>query len=201
MEKYVYIKKNVNKDFIDFIEPLSDSEYNNIGETWEDYVNNLWVLLSDEQVEFLQQNPSASVEEVWKMEMYHPEPVIRSLEMAKDQKISEIDVYDNSDDVNLFYINNIPMWLFVEERQQIATQISANEAAGRENMTKWYNGTEFTFSLTSWKQMLVALEVYAGDAKNVTEYHKSTVNGLQTIEEVDNYNYKINYPEKLHFDI
>jgi hypothetical protein len=47
--------------------------------------------------------------------------------------------------------------------------------------------------------MLLALEIYAGDAKNITEYHKSMVKNLQSIEEVDNYNYKTNYPEKLHF--
>ena len=56
------------------------------------------------------------------------------------------------------------MWLTVSERQQIATQISANEAMGRETMTKWYNGIEFTYPLAQWKQMLVVLEVYAGDA-------------------------------------
>jgi hypothetical protein len=36
-------------------------------------------------------------------------------------------------------------------------------------MTRWYDGISFTFPITNWKQMLVALEVYAGDAKNTTE--------------------------------
>ena len=197
MEKYVYIKNNTLNKFIDFAEPLKQDEYNNIGQTWEDYLNNKWVLLSDEQVQFLKQYPSALVEEVWNLQV--PQEIVRTLEIAKLEKIDELEKYDSSINVNIFYINDVPMWLSVEERQQIATQINANEAIGRETMSRWYNGIEFTFPLTTWKQMLVALEVYAGDANNVTEAHKAVINALQSIEDVDNYNYKVNYPEKLHF--
>lgn len=197
MEKYVYIKKDIpQKQFIDFPEPLSPLEYNDLGQTWEDYLNNKWVLLSDEQVEFLKENQGATVQEVWNMEKT---PISRPLELAIAEKIYEIDKYDNSVNVNEFTINDYPMWLSVEERQQIATQINANEVIGRETMTRWYNGISFTFPINIWKQMLIALEIYAGDAKNVTEAHKATVKTLQTIKEVDNYNYKTGYPKKLHF--
>ena len=196
MEKYVYIKSSILNKFIDFTEPLKDNEYN-IGETWEDYINNKWILLSDEQVKFLEQNPSAFPDEVWNMQLYQkPE---RTLRQAKFEKIKELEEYDNSSNVNTFYINDVPMWLSVDERQQIATQISANEAVGRETMSRWYNGIEFIFPLNSWEQMLIALEVYAGDANNVTEAHKAAINALETINDVDNYNYKVNYPNKLHF--
>lgn len=47
--------------------------------------------------------------------------------------------------------------------------------------------------------MLVALEVYAGDALNVTESHKAAVNALETIEEVDNFDITTGYPDKLSF--
>lgn len=47
--------------------------------------------------------------------------------------------------------------------------------------------------------MLVALEVYAGDALNVTESHKATVNALNDIESVDNFDITAGYPEKLSF--
>ena len=197
MEKYVYIKKDIlQKQFIDFANPLNPNEYTNIGKTWEDYLDNKWVLLSDEQVEFLEENPEATVLEVWEM---YIEPISRPLELAIAEKIYEIDTYDNSINVNQFTINDYPIWLTVEERQQLATQINACELVGRETMTKWYNGISFTFSLSDWKQMLIALEVYAGDAKNTTEAHKAAVKNLQDIEEVDNYNYKTGYPEKLHF--
>jgi hypothetical protein len=91
------------------------------------------------------------------------------------------------------------MWLTVDERQQIATQISANEAVGRTEMTRWFGGQSFTFPLTAWKQMLVALEVYAGDALNVTEGHRAAINALDSIEAVEDYNFEVNYPSKLSF--
>lgn len=48
MEQYLYIKKSIAGHFVDFAEPLSAEEYNNLGESWEDYIDNKWVLLSDE---------------------------------------------------------------------------------------------------------------------------------------------------------
>ena len=197
MEKYVYIKQSIAKHFVDFAEPLSPEEYNNLGETYEDYEDNKWVLLSDEQVEFYEENPNASVKEVWDMQIT-PAPE-RTLEQAKREKIMEIEEYDRSEAVNSFTIGNQTMWLTVDERQQLATQISSNEAIGRDTMTRWFNGQEFTFPIATWKQMLVALEVYAGDALNVTESHKAAVNALETIEEVDNYDITAGYPEKLSF--
>lgn len=121
------------------------------------------------------------------------------LEQAKQEKLWQIDDYDRSDAVNSFTIGGQQMWLTVQERQQIATQISANEAAGRENMTKWFNGQSFTFSIDVWKQMLLAVEIYAGDALNVTESHKAAVNALTTKEEVEEYDYTTGYPQKLVF--
>jgi len=61
-------------------------------------------------------------------------------------------------------------------------------------MTRWFNGVSFTFSLENWKQMLTALEVYAGDALNVTEKHRAAINALDKIEDVKSYNFEIGYP-------
>lgn len=129
-----------------------------------------------------------------------PEPTPEELlEQARIEKLSQIDGYDRSAEVNSFTVNGQEMWLTVEERQQIATQISANEAIGRETMTKWFQGIEFTFPINTWKQMLVALEVYAGDALNVTESHKAQVNALQTIGEIEAFDITAGYPERLIF--
>lgn len=122
------------------------------------------------------------------------------IEEARRQKLQELDVYDKSSAVNSFTINDQEMWLSVEERQQLATQISANEAIGRTEMTKWFNGTSYTFPIESWKQMLVALEVYAGDALNITEFHKNYIRyQLSTYQEIQDYDFTQMYPEKLQF--
>lgn len=124
---------------------------------------------------------------------------VSELERTKKAKIAELEAYDRSESVNSFTIGNQTMWLTVAERQQIATQISANEAIGRETMTRWFSGQQFTFPLTAWKQMLVALEVYAGDALNVTEMHRAAINALSTLAEVEAYDITTGYPQKLVF--
>ena len=122
-----------------------------------------------------------------------------ALPAIKEYRIKQIGDYDRSDNVNTFYIGGNAMWLTVDEREQIATQISANEAIGRTEMTKWFNGHEYTFTLSEWKQMLVALEVYAGDVLNVTEGHKSEVSSMKNADDVINYDITKGYPEKLVF--
>lgn len=121
------------------------------------------------------------------------------LERAKVAKINAIEAYDKSDSVNSFTLGGQKMWLTVEEREQIATQISANEAIGRSDMTRWFGGHDFTFPLATWKQMLVALEVYAGDALNVTESHKAAVMAMDSVEDVEAFDITQGYPEKLSF--
>lgn len=121
------------------------------------------------------------------------------LERAKANKIKDLMEYDSSSNVNSFTIGGQTMWLTVNERQQIATQIAANEAIGRETMTRWFGGISYTFALGVWQQMLVALEVYAGDALNVTESHKAAINTLESVESVNEYDYTTGYPTKLEF--
>ena len=47
--------------------------------------------------------------------------------------------------------------------------------------------------------MLYALEVYASQCYDNTQRHLATVNGLQSIEEVEGYDYTTGYPTKLEF--
>ena len=122
-----------------------------------------------------------------------------ALPAVKEYRIGQIEAYDKSPAVNSFSLGTISMWLTVDERQQLATQISANEAVGRKSMSKWFGGQEFSFPIEAWRQMLVALEVYAGDALNITESHKAAVNALDDTDEVIAYDITEGYPEKLVF--
>ena len=126
---------------------------------------------------------------------------IKSLALPdiKEYRIKQISDYDVSDNVNCFYIGGNPMWLTVEEREQLATQINANEAIGRESMSKWFGGHELAFPISAWKQMLVAVEIYAGDALNVTEGHKSDIDAMEDADDVIAYDITKGYPEKLVF--
>ena len=45
------------------------------------------------------------------------------------------------------------------------------------------------------------LEVYAKKCYNTTEEHKVNVSNLQSVDEVNNYDYKSGYPDKLIFSL
>lgn len=129
-----------------------------------------------------------------------PEPTnAEKLQATKDEKLIQIENYDASPNVEQFTINGTPMWLNHEVRQQIKTSVEAYITTGKETVTKIFDGVEYTFPCETWLQMLAALEVYAAEALNTTERHKINVQNLTTVEEVRDYDYTINYPEKLNF--
>lgn len=116
----------------------------------------------------------------------------------KELAIQNIDNYDRSSNVNIFYLAGQPMWLDAQTRQTLRISIESYQAIGAQNVTKWFGGQQFTFPISAWVAMLNALEVYAAEALNVTEYHKANIMALDTIEEVQDYDYTEGYPEKLN---
>lgn len=119
------------------------------------------------------------------------------LTLAKVNKIGDIDAFDHS--LELFTIGGQQMWLGHELRQQLKTSVEAYIATGAENVTKWFNGQEFTFPCQTWLQMLAVLEVYAAEVLNTTESHKAAVNALESIEDVEQYDITEGYPEAVVF--
>ena len=144
--------------------------------------------------------PSVEQLESWGFEEYiEPTPTPEELlARAKADKIAELEAYDASE-VNSFSVNGKDMWLDHEVRQQLRISLDALSQAGRENVTKWFDGLEYTYPIDVWYYMLGLVEVYASDALNVTESHKAAINALESIEDVEDYNFRQNYPEKLVF--
>lgn len=126
-------------------------------------------------------------------------PEDEQLRIAKQNKIKELEQYDASENVNQFTINGISMWLNYTTRQQLKTSVEAYASSGVDSVTKFFGENEYTFAPAQWLQMLVLLEIYASEALNTTERHKIAINALQTIEDVEAYDYTTGYPEKLQF--
>jgi hypothetical protein len=135
----------------------------------------------------------------WGFEEYiEPAPTPEELlARAKADKIAELEAYDDSE-VNSFSVNGKDMWLDHDLRQQLRISLDALSQAGRETVTKWFDGVEYTYPIDVWYYMLGLVEVYASDALNVTESHKAAINALESIEEVEAYQFD-GYPEKLSF--
>lgn len=121
------------------------------------------------------------------------------LARAKASKIAELEAYDASDAVNSFEVNGKVMWLDAQTRQQLRISLDAMQQAGRENVTKWFDGEQYTYPIDVWYYMLGLVEVYASDALNVTESHKAAINALTSMADVEAYDYTVGYPIKLQF--
>lgn len=121
------------------------------------------------------------------------------LEGFRQNKIYEIDAYDKSAAVNVFYLGEVPMWLDKETRTGLKLRFESEETIGRTTTTLWYDNICYTLPIDDAKLMLVQLEVYASDCFDVTAQHKSNIYGLNIREEIETYDYTVGYPEKLHF--
>lgn len=198
MERYVYIKLSIAGHFVEFAEPLKAEEYNNLGSTYEDYLNNKWVLLSDEQVAFHEEHPTASVAEVWNMEITPVPP--RTLEQAKSEKLMQINSYDNSSEVNGFTINGeIEGWLTPSERSNYRSSIEAAKKFSVPELSFYVGDFLMTVTPEQGDYMLDQVQLYADACAIVTKQHQLEVNALTTIEEVDAFDYTAGYPQKLDF--
>lgn len=118
---------------------------------------------------------------------------------TKKDKKDDVERYDLSREVNEFYIQGMPVWLDKTTRSGLMLRFTSELAMNKENTTLWYEGHSFTLPLNSAMQMLYALEIYASECYDNTQLHLANIYKLETLEEVAEYDYKVGYPEKLHF--
>lgn len=194
-----YIKYTVKGHYATFENELSPELYDNIGTTWEDYLAKKWVKLSEEQIDFKSNNPSASVYEVFHMQLQEIIGPERTLETAKSEMREEIKRYDESDEVNMFYIQGSPVWLDKATRTGLKLRFEAELAMGQTDTTLWYGNQQFPLTLENAIQMLYAIEIYASACYDNTQKHLSEIDAIDSIELVDAYDFTTGYPEKINF--
>lgn len=135
-------------------------------------------------------------------EYVEPEPTEEELiEEAKQEKLSALVAYNESEDVNSFTVGEQQMWLDFDERSRLYKAVDAKEALGKSDMTKSWRGQDFTFSIQQWKMMLAALENYAYDCQNTTDGHIAAIELMDNVQNIKDYNYTIGYPDKLIFEV
>ena len=119
------------------------------------------------------------------------------LEEAKREKIAEIKEYDNSDAVNSFKLNDIPVWINREDRIGTRRAIELDIANGLTESEIWLNGFRLVVNSQLALRLLDAVGHYAYSAYNVTQSHIFAVKNLTSINEVEKYDYTKGYPQKL----
>lgn len=194
-----YIKQTVKGHYVPLDEELNPELYTNIGETWEDYLNNKWVKLSDEQLKFKDKHHLATLYEVFNMKINVVEEPSKTIESAKKETKENILNYDSSEYVNIFYIQTLPVWLDKATRAGLKLRFEAEIANGQTETTLWYDNMQFPLTLENAMKMLFAIELYASACYDNTQHHLAEVNKLENIQDILEYDYKTGYPEKLNF--
>lgn len=119
------------------------------------------------------------------------------IDMAKAAKIAEIAAYSDSDAVNALTFHGIKTWLTPAERANYDTSLTAAELLGETGITFLVDGKELELPVEQARRVLAMVQRYADACYLVTERHKKAVRALQSIEEVEAYDYTTGYPEKL----
>lgn len=119
------------------------------------------------------------------------------LDEEKNIMISKIDAYDKSEEVNIFYLNELPVWLDKDTRVGLMNSTQIEKSLGHETTNLWLGSLSLTIPCDLAIGLLSQLEIYALSCYNKTAEHKTNILKLNRIEDVKNYNYKIGYPEKL----
>ena len=134
----------------------------------------------------------------WEFYSQTDEDYQKDLVKRKNELIEEIIDYDSSDNVNIFYYNNIPMWFDSITRVRLKRRLDTELNIGKVVTTLWYNNMQFEISIEECLNLLTLLEDYAIKTYDITQMNIQKVNELSTIEEIENYNYKKNYPNILY---
>lgn len=150
------------------------------------------MILADGWVEYIQPTVTAP-------ELTDEQRAKAALVRARHKKRNEIFEYDKSEEVELFYIKGIPLWLDREERATLQRRFEIEQKNGITKSTLWKNGVEFPLVIAEAMVMLDALEMYAIQSFDCTQRHIANIGNLTTMEELQSYDYKAGYPEKLRF--
>ena len=122
-----------------------------------------------------------------------------NIEEVRKMKISEIQIFDKSANVNSFKIQRKSVWLDKSTRVGLFNSISIEKNAGKTHTILWYDAIKYIIPIPDALAMLNKIEMYALNCYNVTQSHIAAVKSLQTIEEIENYDYTVGYPVKLSF--
>lgn len=200
-----YIQKDIDGFYIE-----SDNVDESLcGYTYEDFLNGRYIKLEQEQVDYHNDYPEADIETVLNVAVYvdgevtwHIAPVEITIDTVKEAKIAELTEYDNSDAVNDFTVNNtVHGWYNPTQRSNARNSIDSAKLVGIDTLYAPVGDQVFEISVDDAELYLAQIQVYADRCAGVTAIHKRNIMNLETIEEVEAYDFTTGYPTKLNFNV
>jgi hypothetical protein len=127
--------------------------------------------------------------------------IARTLQDAISEKISDVEDFDTSDEVNSFLVNGQSCWIDKETRAVYGNSVSSAKALGEKSIDIDLSGMVITLPVKNAELMLASIQRYADKAAIATAKHKRDISSLETIGEVDAYDFKAGYPDKINLQI
>lgn len=108
--------------------------------------------------------------------------------------------YFSSNTVKRFVIGDNIGWFDDNKRSSIKNSVTAEKEEGRTTSNIYVNDVKYELSCDTALNMINKLELYSKDSLVVLENHKLTIDSFTSIQDVENYNFTVNYPEVLSFN-
>lgn len=127
------------------------------------------------------------------------------LKKAKDEVLEQIGAYDESLNINGCYIQceygTFVYWADKHDRDSLRNAVQKCIAVDRENYRLDLRDFNLSLSIPCHKllDMLDELEIYAIDCYNRTTDHIYAVRALNSLKEVEEYDFTTGYPNQLKF--
>lgn len=192
-----------NKEVYILDKPLGEGYDLSENNTIDDLKAGKIILLSKKQINFLNSNPNARNEEVFNCCLNTIETPVLSIDQVRRKKIESLIIFDRSKEVNSFILNGVEMWLDKETRMSLMNTVEIFEKSSIQEMTLWTQDVkprQLKINVLVLKNLLFDLEIYAKSCFDTTSQHKANILELQTIQEIDEYQFEINYPDNPIFN-
>ena len=109
--------------------------------------------------------------------------------------------YDNSAEVNSFYLNGKRVWLDKATRVGLFNILNIEKASNTETTTLWFSNTSIEIQVDKAIALLTTVEKYAKQCYDNTQKHYVEINQLESIEDCLQYDITAGYPDILNIKI
>ena len=109
--------------------------------------------------------------------------------------------YDNSAEVNSFYLNGKRVWLDKATRVGLFNFLNIEKASNTETITLWFSNTSIEIQVDKAMALLTMVEKYAKQCYDNTQKHYVEINQLESIEDCLQYDITAGYPDILNITL
>ena len=109
--------------------------------------------------------------------------------------------YDNSAEVNSFYLNDKRVWLDKATRVGLFNILNLEKSNGIDVTTLWFNTMSVKINVDKALTLLTAVEIYAKKCFDNTQKHYIEIKQLESIEDWLQYDLTAGYPDILNITL